>query len=188
MASLKFHKVTVLPGTLEADAFYFVENNGVAEGYLTDSAATAKAIGNSTLIQSIADQRVNAALADLNTVEIVADIAARDATIAAAERNLMILVLDASADATVDAGAALYAYRHSDQTTVKVCEYESMDVVVAWEDISGRPTSAPSLIDDAVTKRHSHTNKATLDKIGEAGGNLTFNGSAVSADWNTQNW
>ncbi|MBO6511012.1 MAG: hypothetical protein JJ979_21435, partial [Roseibium sp.] len=85
-------------------------------------------------------------------------------------------------------GAALYAYRHSDTSTTKVAEYESMDVTITWASITGKPSSSPSLIDDAVTQRHTHANATTLDKIGETGGRMTFDGSAVGADWLTQNW
>lgn len=40
-----------------------------------------------------------------------------------------------------------------------------------WEALGNKPTSAVADIDDAVTKRHSHTNLTTLDKIGENGSN-----------------
>ncbi|MEO0557395.1 MAG: hypothetical protein AAF170_04340 [Bacteroidota bacterium] len=190
--ALQFHKVSSLPGTLAADAFYFVEDvaNGRAESYVTDSEATARAIGNTAMIQAIADQRVTTALADYNLLEVVADIAARDAL--APSRNVTALVSDASADATVASGAALYAYAEGQAQWIKLTEYESLDLSLAWANITGRPTSAPSLIDDAVTKRHNHANQAALDKIGEdGGGNLTYDGSTVGgggSDWDTLNW
>jgi len=40
-----------------------------------------------------------------------------------------------------------------------------------WEALGNKPTSAVADIDDAVAKRHSHTNLTTLDKIGENGSN-----------------
>ena len=56
---VKFYKVTELPGTLVADAFYYVENGEYAEAYLTDSAGAAKKIGNTAMIETLT-QDINA--------------------------------------------------------------------------------------------------------------------------------
>jgi hypothetical protein len=188
--SLKFFKVTTLPGTLEGDAFYFVQNGSYSESYVTTSAGVAKAIGNSAMITSLAEAAVSAALATAaaNPIEIVANIAARDAAIATMGRNQLYLVTDATGDGTVTAGAALYVHNEVAGTTTKIAEYESMDVTLTWAAISGKPSSAPSLIDDAVTKRHEHSNLTQLNKIGESGGKITYDGSLVGADWTTLNW
>jgi hypothetical protein len=37
------------------------------------------------------------------------------------------------------------------------------NVVIGWEDVGSKPSSSPANIDDAVTKRHDHSNKAVLD-------------------------
>jgi hypothetical protein len=182
--ALSFHKVVTLPGTLVANAFYFVENGSYSESYLTDDTAVAKSIGNSAMINSLADARIVTALADFNLVEIVADIAARNALPTA--KNQMALVLNATGDATVASGSALYAYRESNSTWYKLSEYESMDVALTWANISGKPASSPATIDDAVSKRHTHTNQATLS---EASGSLRYNGQPVGGtDWTTNNW
>lgn len=152
MTAVQFHKVTTLPGTPEANSFYFVENGGYSESYLTDDAGVAKAIGNSVMINTLADARIVVALSTLNRVEIVADIAARDA-LNTRDYNFMVLVLDATADATVDSGAALYVFQNSDNSFTKIAEYEGLDVTVTWDSISGKPSSTPADIDDAVTKR-----------------------------------
>jgi len=188
MATITFHKVTTLPGSPVSNAMYFVENGTYSETYVTNSAGTAKSLGNSVMINALADARIATALADLNVVEVAANITARNAL--AGTRNLLVMVLDATGDATVASGAALYVYREATAEWVKVAEYESMDVTLAWANISGRPASAVALIDDAVTKRHTHTNAAYLDKIGETGGALTYNGSPVggSPTWTTTNW
>lgn len=188
--ALKFHKVTVLPGTLEADSFYYVVNGAYAESYITASDGTAKSIGNSAMITAIADARISAAAAAnaSSPIDIVADIAARNVLTAAATMNRIILVTDATGDATVAAGAALYVWDETAGSVSKIAEYENMDVTLTWASIVDKPTSAPSLIDDAVTKRHTHANIASLDKIGEAAGALTYDGQAVSANWNTTNW
>lgn len=186
-----FNKVTSLPPTLAADTFYFVENANFAESYLTDGEGVAKAIGNTAMIEAVAGPLIASSVADMNQVEVVADIAARDA-LTSDGRNHLALVLDASADPSVEAGAALYAYQASAETWIKVAEYESMDVSLTWAAIQGRPSSAPSLIDAAVNDRHTHANKATLDKLGENASGLTFEGANVGgsggSEWATVDW
>lgn len=189
MAVLNFYKVTSLPSTLVADAFYYVENGNYAESYLTDENGVAKMVGNSTMINAL----IAAELANWSGVSsqvvIVADLSARNALAQEAEANLMVLVLDASDDATVDEGSALYAYALASETWYKIAEYEAMDVSVSWGDITGGPSSTPVQIDDAVTKAHQHTNKTALDKVGEdANGDMTYNGAAVKTQWQVKNW
>lgn len=125
------------------------------------------------------------ALAGKPAVEIVADIAARDALTKVISGTLC-WVEDASADPTVDVGAAAYLAQVADGKTtwVKVAEAESLDVVLQWANIQGKPTSAVADIDDAVTKRHVHDNKAIIDAIGknETSGNLTYNGVELNGE------
>lgn len=188
--ALKFHKVTTLPGSLEPDSFYYVVNGNYAESYLTSADGTAKSLGNTAMITAIANDLIADAIAEAaaSPIDIVADIAARNVLTAAATMNRMILVTDASADPTVTSGAALYVWNEGASSITKIAEYENLDVTLTWASIQGRPTSSVSEIDDAVTKRHTHANKASLDKIGEAAGALTYDGQAVSATWNTTNW
>lgn len=186
---MQFNKVTTLPGSLEPDSFYFVENGTYAESYVTDDEGQARSIGNSTMINAL----ISAALAnwsgESSQVTIVPDITARDALIASAETNLMILVVDATGDSTVTAGSALYAYDLTVDEVYKIAEYESMDVIPTWESIQGGPTSTPAQIDSAVTQAHSHSNKAVLDLLSEGAGNqLQFRGVAITTDWSTNNW
>lgn len=108
MAQIRFFKVATLPGTLEPDSFYFVESGSYSESYLTNSAGVARSIGNSAMINAL----INEALASLPgtgaPILFVADIAARDAL--EPESAIFVLVQDASADPTVESGAALYAW------------------------------------------------------------------------------
>lgn len=188
MAQVKFYKVNTLPAQLEGDAFYYVANGEYAESYLTNSAGVAKSVGNSSMINALIAKALVDFTAQANAVEIVADIAARDLLTAESEVNLMILVLDASADPSVNSGSAMYAYSHTDNQTYKVAEYESMDVVVQWTGIQGRPTSSPAQIDNAVSLAHSHANKTVLDKLTDSGGQLLYAGSPITTDWTTNNW
>lgn len=188
MSQVKFHKVASLPGTLDPNAIYFVSNSTFAEIYVTDNGGTAKSGGNSAMITALANAAITAALADFNAIEIVATIAARDAFAVGKQRNLIVLVSNAIGDATVASGAALYSWSEVGATWAKLTEFESLDVTLQWANIVGKPTSSPATIDDAVTKRHTHANQTTLDKFGEDANGATFNGSPVSASWNTQNW
>jgi hypothetical protein len=183
---INFFKVNTLPATLEADSFYYVLNGTRAESYLTDNAGSAKLIGNTQMINDL----INQALGGLNldALEIVADIAARDAAQAGYASNKLVLVTDATADATVNAGAALYAYNNADDSFTKVSEYESLDIQLEWSQIQNRPLSTVSQIDDAVAKRHTHANKAVLDLVTEdADLDLEFRGNPV-LKFKTANW
>lgn len=181
MSIIQFHKVTALPGTLAPNAFYYVENGTYAESYLTNQAGAARAIGNSVMINALIDAK----LASQNAMEIVADIAARDALTGSATSNLIILVNDASADSTVNAGAALYSWDNGAGVVSKLSEFESLDVTLTWSALTGAPTSTPAAIDQAVTDSHTHANLATLNKLGEgANGEPTYAGAPVGS-WNT---
>ncbi|MDG9928394.1 MULTISPECIES: hypothetical protein [unclassified Pseudomonas] len=188
MAVIQFHKVAVLPGVLQSNAFYFVENGSYCESYVTDSAGVARSIGNSAMINALIEDALANWSGEASALDIVADIAARDALTATLDRNAMILVIDATGDPTVSSGSALYAYAANTDTTYKLAEYESMDVVVQWSSIDGRPASSPAQIDTAVSQAHTHANKATLDKFSEAGGLVRFSGAPIPADWDTANW
>lgn len=179
---VRFHKVTSLPGVLEANAFYLVENGAYAEFYVTDSSAVAKMVGNTVMIEAI--------IAGVGGgLQIVDDIAGRDALTPTS--NIFVLVKDATGDATVDTGAALYVWDNTATDWVKVMEYESMDVTVAWSSITGRPSSSVSDIDDAVFKKHAHPNLSVLNAISDVGGVAHYAGNPIDTretDWATVNW
>ena len=67
---------------------------------------------------------------------------------------------------------------------------DDLGISIYWDEINGRPSSSVTDIDQTVMDRHTHANKATLDKLGESGGALTFDGSAVVAtvNWSTTAW
>lgn len=184
MARFQIHKVTALPEPLQAHAIYLVTSGtDYVEMYVTGaSASTVRRHINEADVQSLID----AAVGGLGAMDIVDDIAARDAL--DLSENAIVLVLDASADATVSSGAATYAYRASPDLWVKISEAESMDLALTWASLGGKPSSAVAEIDDAVAKKHSHANKTQLDKINEVEGRLTYAGSAVSTDWATIGW
>lgn len=112
------------------------------------------------------------------SVTIVADIAARDA-LPDKKRGMDVWVIDATADPTVDRGAARYLYDGANW--VKAAEAESMDFKLNWALIQDKPASSVADIDDAVAKRHEHANKIdVLDKLTtDSEGNLLFDGNRI---------
>lgn len=185
MTAYKIYKETSVPGVLAANAIYLIApagKPGRLEIYATDSGGTAT---RQTLSESEVQAMIDAATGGGSTT-FADTITARDAL--SPEDGEQVLVLDASGDATVASGSALYVWRQSNTSWIKLTEYESMDVTVSWADVQGRPTSTVANIDDAVTKRHSHANKSELDKVGQdGGGNPTYNGISIvtggAASW-----
>ena len=187
MATYQVFKETTLPGTLQANSIYLVApaaKPDYVEMYVTgSSASTVKRIINDVDVQDMIDTSV----ASQTQLEVVTDITARNAL--TPTRNMTVLVLNATGDATVASGAATYVYRLSTTSWTKISEAESMDLSITWASITGKPTSAVGDIDDAVTKRHTHANLTQLNKIGEdVNGNLTYNGALPKTAWQSTNW
>jgi hypothetical protein len=187
MATLRFFKETALPGTLQPHAVYLIAppaRPDFVEVYVTGAVATTvKRIIDTSDVQSM----INAAIGAMGGIEVVSDIAARNAL--APTSNVQVLVLDATGDGTVSTGAATYVYRLSNTTWYKISEAESQDVVLAWANITGRPSSSPAQIDAAVANAHTHTNKTQLDKVGEDGnGDLTYDGALPKTAWASEAW
>jgi len=188
MSLLKIHKTTALPATLEGHAVYLVAPTAkpnYVEMYVTSAdGSTARRIINSDDIQAMID----AAVAGVSSgLQIVADIAARNAL--SATNGQYVLVLDASADPTVSSGAASYVWRAATSQWIKLTEYESLDLELTWANISGKPTSSPAAIDAAVANSHTHANMTQLAKVGEdANGNFTYGGQYPRARLETAGW
>jgi hypothetical protein len=186
--ALNFYKVTALPGTLEANAVYAVSvagNASLVELFVVNSAGTA---ARHVLNESDVAAMIAAATTGGNQLTIVNNIAARDALLPLSAAK-WVYVIDATGDATVTAGGATYLYNPGTTSWVKASESESMDLVLSWANLTGKPASAVADIDDAVTKRHTHANAAELAKIGEdGGGSMTYNGTPVGANWANAAW
>lgn len=185
MAKFNIFKETALPSQLLGNSVYLITSgDNHVEMYVTGTdASNVRRVINESDINAMISTAING----ISAFEIVADVAARDALTFTA--NTMVLVNDASADPTVNSGAALYAYNHSSETFTKVSEYESLDLTIDYANIQNKPTSTVADIDDSVSKRHAHTNKTQLDKISEdVNGDLTYGGSAVSTAWGSVEW
>lgn len=123
---------------------------------ITDGdAATLSTLRSELASEVAATTRLIAAAIDgldmTNAAKFCATIAARDAL--EPTNSIFALVGDASGDATVDAGSALYFYNSATDVWVKVAEYESMDVIFP--------------------------NKAIVEKFSEVDGVLHYDGAPV---------
>lgn len=187
MAMVSIYKETALPGTLTANSIYLIAPTGsvdYVEMYVTGaSASTVRRIIKESDIEAM----IATALSGLTQLEFAADIAARNALTLV--NGMSVLVLDASDDPTVTSGSATYVYRLATTEWIKIAEHESQDLALTWSALQGKPTSAVVDIDDAVAKRHSHTNKTQLDKVGEDGsGAFTYNDALPKIAWDTTGW
>lgn len=176
MSQMKFYKVNALPQVLEANAMYLVSTADGMDLHVasSDGLSTKRVINKSdveTLIFTTPTQVV--------PIKVVSDIAARD--VLDTSVIVMAIVIDATDDDTVSSGSALYAYNETSSLWIKLSEVESMDLVLSWSNLEDKPTSIVADIDDAVTKAHTHDNKAVLDQLDVSDGQLTYNGVIVAS-------
>ena len=186
MAQLKFARVNALPAVLAASTVYFVASGtDLAEVYISNNdGSAARHVISKTEIQAMMTQSV----ADFTNIRVLADIAARNALVLT--RNVLALVLDATGDETVATGAALYIFdAENGSIWSKVSEFESLDVQLTWDAIQNKPASTVADIDSAVAQKHSHANKALLDKVGEdAQGVFQYAGAYVQPVLAANEW
>lgn len=188
MSIYNAHKVTAIPATYAANDLFFMapaDQPTDLEVYLADSAGASL---RKIFSRSDTTAAINTAIEALNNGSVADNIAARN-SIAAPKDAQQVLVIDATADDTVDAGAATYVYRAATAEWVKISEAESLDLEITWAALTGKPNSTPALIDAAVAAAHSHPNMTQLGNIGQDGeGNMTYNGDVVATVWATENW
>lgn len=183
MSKIKFYKTISLPDIPEPDSLYFVLNNNIVDTYLTSSTGEIRSTGNSEMINDIITDR----LSDYNLIDIVNDISERN--LLPRNKNFLVMVLDATDDETVNSGSALYAYIESSDTFTKVTEYESLDLVLSWDNLQNKPNSSVGEIDISVSLSHEHQNKSIIDNFSvDELGMLTYNGQPLSSTWTTNDW
>lgn len=180
----KIFKETAVPSTWENDSVYFIQATGATymEIYTTSATGVPKRLINQADITAM----ITAAISSANELTIVADIAARNDL--SPTKVMNVYVRNATADTTVASGGAYYLYDLANTAWIKTSESESLDVVLNWSSIQGKPTSTPTQIDTAVANSHTHTNKTELDKISETGGNMYYNGGLPATGWQSTNW
>lgn len=181
-----------MPEELPLDTLLVLKTPQVTGGgqvyYTTSYVSLQDFLSAHVLHEDFVENIVNGVLDDNSYILVASDIAGRD--LLTPTRNSLVWVLDATDDETVETGGAVYVYRLSNETYNKVAEFESMDVVLDWDNIQNKPTNAVEDIDDAVDKRHEHTNSDELDSIAENGvGELLYNGVYPrSQTWKQSRW
>ncbi len=186
MAVVNFYKETALPGSLTPHSVYFITDAIAAyvKIYVTNAAGVARRIHTDADI----DAKIASAISGINAGTVVADIAARDAQTGMSVGN-QTLVLDATGDGSVASGGATYVVLSTGPLVwQKISETESLDLIVSWASITGKPTSSPAAIDAAVTNAHTHANMTQLNLISEVGGLIAYNGTVVNFSWQTTSW
>jgi hypothetical protein len=183
--TFKPSKLTAVPSLpCDPNAVFFVaptSKPNYIEIYVSNNAGTAlKRLLTDADIQALIDASISGLAGEM---PIVADIAARNAL--SPTKNTQVLVLDATGDSTVASGAATYLYRVSTTSWIKLSEAESLDLILQWANIQGKPTSSPSAIDTAVGNSHVHNSNLTqLNKIGEnADALFTYNNALPKIGW-----
>lgn len=195
--TFKVFKETTLPSSFVPNAMYLiapVDEPGYLELFVTDKNGTAarSTIGIEKVREIIEEYLENyeGGTTPTGTVQpflIVDNITERDALLLT--ENTFVFVTDATGDTTVTAGAASYAYRASTDTFTKVSEHESLDLVLSWDNLIGRPNVTAVEIENAVQKSHEHANMETLNKVGvDTDGNMTFNGNLPVTGFAAINW
>lgn len=194
MNLVNFQKLLALPAVLEPGAVYFVINPvdpNYTDIYVVDSTGTnyKKVYGlqetNSAIYNAIAN------LAPTNA-KVVPTIAERD--LLAPTTAVFAVVVDATGDPSVMSGSASYVFDPATASWIKISEFESLDITFAWDQLQNKPASLVEDIDDAVTKKHEHSNKSVLDRIGEdSTGKFTFDNLPVGSAptpfvWTTEEW
>lgn len=154
--AIKFYKVATVPvGPFEPNAIYLVPTGPREDDfsiYVANGAGTAV---KKTMNRTDVDNLIAGVIGGYEAGVIVADIAARNAL--APTKYTQCLVVDASADPTVNAGAATYVYSTAQTAWIKISEAESMDMITSWGDIVGRPTSSVGAIDGVVNYVNANT-------------------------------
>ena len=184
MALITHHRYTAVPTAWIPDSINYVIVSGTEmETYVVDANGVArKDFGRSDAATLLAD-----GIAAAGSVQEVANIAERDDLTPAGV--VQVYVNDATADPTVVSGGAFYLYRPSTSTWKKTGEDESLDLILQWSSIDGRPASSPAAIDGAVNASHSHANLTQLGKLGEdADGCATYAGNLIGPNFATDQW
>lgn len=114
--------------------------------------------------------------AEVKEIRVVTDITARN-NLTGLFNGLNVYVVDATADTTVSSGGAYYLYNNN--AWIKTAESESLDLVLSWANITGKPDFDATYIKKALQMTADNGNVEflynaaseadMLDKIGEMG-------------------
>lgn len=116
-----------------------------------------------------------AALKHIRQIRVAQTTAERDGIFEPFE-GLSVFVKDATGDSSVTSGGAYYIYDGA--AWLKTAESESMDVVLNWANIEGKPLTDAELA-DINAQKHAHVNAASLDKLTVDADGLKVDGIGV---------
>lgn len=197
MSALRILRASSLPASpalREKNCMYLVKQPGKTtfDMYVVDAAGNAFSGFTSERLIEVIAQYSNTT----RETETVANIAARNALVNPGNR--LVFVDDATGDPTVEYGSALYYYKASTASYVKVWAADgsaggggggSPSGNVQWSDIIGRPNVSAGALENAVANSHTHENKDLLDKLSVVGGELHYNGAKVASVYmGATNW
>ncbi|MDZ4726556.1 MAG: hypothetical protein SH817_10380 [Leptospira sp.] len=101
-----------------------IPNKGIANGYASLDGSGRVPVSQINSF-ALAMQIVNT-IADRNALSPVG--------------NLPVFVKNATGDISVSSGGALYLYEFATTSWIKLTEYESLDIIQAWSNITGKPS------------------------------------------------
>lgn len=196
MSKFKIVRVNNLPTTYTPSTMYILKKSesGFAEVYYTNNDGTALVPGITE--QFITDKFVSLLASGLGQVNIVETIEDRNSI--SKNGNCLIMVIDSRGDEYGSNGTVLYLYHSATLKYYRISVFNSYGDgsqtgsggASNWEELLGRPLSAPAQIDEAVNMAHSHDNKSSLDRIGvTSDGILTVDGRVfanivmLDGDW-----
>lgn len=197
MSALRILRASSLPASpalREKNCMYLVKEPGKTtfDMYVVDAAGNAFSGFTSERLIEVIAQYSNTT----RETETVANIAARNALVNPGNR--LVFVDDATGDPTVEYGSAMYYYKASTASYVKVWAADgsaggggggSPSGNVQWSDIIGRPNVSAGALENAVANSHTHGNKDLLDKLSVVGGELHYNGAKVASVYmGATNW
>lgn len=193
---LRVEKVTTLPASPWPASTLYLLNNASLGAYMemhlsSSDGTTLKRLPNLVDINSM----ISSTLSSFSTILVVDDIAARNALVTNSPGNgfdttsvRQVMVIDATADVSVSLGTATYIWNPATTSWTKISETESIDLILNWNNIVGRPTSTVAQIDAAVAATHTHANKTVLDALTDVSGKLNYNGQPIRAYLDQEDW
>lgn len=177
---MRIHRVLALPPVeqREANAIYLVKSPQARYFTTHITLADPSNVTQSLPISEVTSE-ITRHIAGLTKVKMVRNIQ---------ERNLLqfdspavVIVKDASGQEGVTSGGMAYSYTPGEEDPWEplFALNLSLSSQVRWGDIVQAPQSSAEEIDEAVAWKHQHENLSTLNKLGEQGGHVYFNGKPL---------
>lgn len=166
-----------LPSPTEPNTLYLIareENPSLPlSAYVTDKTNQLRTLFSVDIVNNVVQQAVQDGVKGRPLSFIVANLTERD-VLQPADNAVVLVHENSYLPIDKPQGRMFYFYAHATKEWFSIAS--GSNAVVSWETISGKPASPASHIDDAVAKRHDHSNKGVLDRFGEnEKGQATYN-------------